>query len=142
MKFRKATTNDIEALVELRKQQLIDEGMLDDKNIDNELKEYFYHNFNNNSYISWIAIEQGNIIATSGLCIYQLPPTYANPSGKKAYITNMYTLKKYRRMGLATILLTKILSEAKNLNFSDVILKASKDGLKLYSKFGFIFYDN
>ena len=138
MEFRKATLEDIETLVELRKQQLIDEGSPVLQNIDTELKDYFNRTLADNSFISWLALEDNVIVATSGLCFYQLPPTYFNSSGNNAYVTNMFTLKAYRRRGIASVLLEKTLFEARSLGFSVVRLHASSDGQGLYSKFGFV----
>lgn len=138
MEFRKATLKDVETLVELRKQQLIDEGFPVLQNIDVELKNYFNRALADNSFISWLALKDSVIVATSGLCFYQLPPNYFNLSGNNAYVTNMFTLKEYRRQGIASALLEKILFEARSLGFSVVRLHASSDGKGLYSKFGFI----
>jgi GNAT superfamily N-acetyltransferase len=142
MVFRKADSNDVMDLVNLRQQQLLEEnlkeGRNDEKNIDYELNEYFSRNITNNTFISWVALDNSEIIATSGLCFYQLPPTYSNPSGKVAYITNMYTRNEYRRKGIATTLFEKIINEAKLLNYKILRLHTSLDGKSIYKKFGFI----
>jgi GNAT superfamily N-acetyltransferase len=137
MEFRRANINDINELIKLRRKQLLDEGGIEEKNIDMELKEYFSKNIVEDTFISWIAIEDNEIIATSGLCFYQLPPNYSNPSGKVAYITNMYTEKKFRRKGIASKLLEKIINEARLLNYKIIRLHASLDGKNLYLKYGF-----
>ena len=138
MDFRKATLADVDSLVNLRKQQLMDEGFSAIQNIDDELKDYFSRTLSDNSFISWVALKDDVIIATSGLCFYQLPPSFFNVSGNNAYVTNMFTLKEYLRQGIASILLEKILLEARLLGFSVVRLHASSDGKGLYSKFGFV----
>lgn len=138
MDFRKATTGDIKCLIELRKLQLIDEGYPEVQNIDNELRHYFLSGLTDHSFIAWLAHENQSIIATSGLCFYHLPPTYSNPTGKVAYVTNMFSLKEHRRKGIASILLEKILCEAHSMEYSLVRLHASSDGKKLYTKFGFL----
>jgi predicted acetyltransferase len=142
MIYRKVNSNDVNDLVNLRKQQLLEEnlreGRKDEKNIDYELKEYFSKNIENNTFISWVAIDNNEIIATSGLCFYQLPPTFSNPSGKVAYIANMYTMNEYRRKGIATTLLGKIINEAKLLDYKVLRLHTSLDGKSIYKKYGFI----
>ena len=142
MIFRKADSKDVGDLIKFRKEQLVEEnlkeGRKDEKIIDNELKKYFTKNIKNNTFISWVAIEDNEIIATSGLCFYQLPPTFSNPSGKVAYVTNMYTMKEYRRRGIATTLLEKIINEAKLLDYKILRLHTSLDGKSIYMKYGFI----
>ncbi|MGL4605840.1 MAG: GNAT family N-acetyltransferase [Eubacteriaceae bacterium] len=83
-------------------------------------------------------MENNTIVASSGLCFYQLPPNFSNPSGRNAYVTNMFTLKEYRKRGLASTLLEKILSEARSFGYSVVRLHASSDGEGIYLRFGFI----
>ena len=138
MEFRKATLEDVATLVKLREQQLIDEGFSILQNISAPLKDYFNSGIADNSFVAWLAIEDNTIIATSGLCFYQLPPNYANPSGKNAYVTNMFTLKNYRRQGIASVLLEKTVYEARSLGFSVIRLHASENGKPLYLKFGFV----
>ncbi|MDL2289599.1 GNAT family N-acetyltransferase [Clostridia bacterium OttesenSCG-928-F22] len=138
MEFRQATTHDVPALTALRKQQLIDEGLPVLQNIDNELRDFFLSGLSDKTFISWVALENGSIIATSGLSFYKLPPTYANPSGIVAYINNMFTLKEHRRKGIAAVLFEKVLSEVRSAGCSLVRLHASSDGRALYAKFGFL----
>jgi GNAT superfamily N-acetyltransferase len=138
MDFRKATIDDIPSLIEMRKQQLLDEGFNPVTNIDLELKEYFLRTLSDGSFISWLAIDQSTIVATSGLCFYQLPPSYSNPTGQVAYVTNMFTKREYRRQGISTHLLSLTLDEAKRRNYKVIRLHASADGKPIYTKAGFI----
>jgi len=138
MNFRKADKNDIPYLVQYRKQQLIDEGESFEADIDNELSAYFILSISDDSLISWLAIDVEKIVATSGICFYQLPPTYSNPTGRIAYVTNMYTLPKYHKQGIASHLLKLVVDEAIKLEYKLVRLHASVDGKSIYSKMGFI----
>ena len=140
MNYRKANTNDIQHLVRYRKQQLIDEGLPPNANlnIDKELSDYFMQSISDSSLISWLAEDNGELIATSGICFYQLPPAFSNPTGRVAYVTNMYTLPKYRKQGIASYLLKLIVDEAIALEYKLIRLHASSDGKSIYSKMGFV----
>ena len=140
MDYRKANTNDIQHLVRYRKQQLIDEGLPPNANLNiyKELSDYFMQSISDGSLISWLAEDNGEIIATSGICFYQLPPTFSNPTGRVAYVTNMYTLPKYRKQGIASHLLKLIVDEAISLEYKLIRLHASSDGKSIYSKMGFV----
>lgn len=116
MFYRAATANDIGVLAELRKKQLIDEGIVPDSDIDNELIDFFTKKLNDNSLVEWVGIENNMVVATAAIVFYYFPPTYANKSGIKGYITNMYTAPKYRGQGIATVLLGKLVLEAKKRN--------------------------
>jgi len=138
MEFRKANVHDVDELVVLRKRQLLDEGGIEGQSIDGELREYFSKNIANGSFIAWLAVENNAIIATSGLCFYELPPNFSNPSGKVAYITNMYTKNEFRRKGIASKLLEKTINEARLFNRKLFRLHASSDGRNMYLKYGFV----
>lgn len=138
MDFRKATSEDIPVLIKMRKQQLLDEGLQAVTNINMELNDYFNSSLEDGTFISWIALDNDKIVATSGICFYQLPPTYSNPTGKTAYITNMFTLNEYREQGLATKLFDMIIDEAKKRDYKIIRLHASSDGKSLYIKKGFL----
>lgn len=138
MDFRKATINDVRQLVELRKKQLIDEGSYVEKDIDEELEKYFFFSIENEALVVWIASQNGNIIATCGVCFFQYPPTFSNVTGKVAYITNVYTLETYRKQGIATKLLELIMEEIMIRKYKLVRLHALSQGKSLYEKIGFI----
>ncbi|PES34772.1 GNAT family N-acetyltransferase [Priestia megaterium] len=137
MKFRKATVNEIDQLIYLRKKQLVDEGIEPNQEIDTELKEFFTNKMGDGSLIEWIVEDNDEMIATGAIIFFEFPPTYTNKSGKKAYITNMYTKKNYRGQGIATKLLTKLVAEAKTAGIIKIWLGASKLGRPVYKKFGF-----
>jgi len=141
MENRRATIDDVANLIEMRTQQLLDEGFPPDSNIDPELHEYFKSGLNDGSFISRLAVTNSLIIATSGLCFYQLPPTYSNPSGRVAYVTNMFTRKEYRRQGIASHLLNLIIDEAKSLNYRVIRLHTSANAKSIYNKAGFVDYN-
>lgn len=137
MIYRQAMINDIPILVDLRKQQLLDEGVEPLTEIDEELDNFFYEKLNDNSLVEWLALENNEVIATAAIIFYQFPPVYTNKAGTKGYIANIYTKPEYRKMGIATNLLKKVINEAKTRGVSKLFLIASKDGRKLYQNFGF-----
>ncbi|MGG4380631.1 GNAT family N-acetyltransferase [Priestia megaterium] len=137
MKFRKATVNEIDKLIYLRKKQLVDEGIDPNQEIDPELKEFFTNKMSDGSLIEWVVEDNNEMIATGAIIFFEFPPTYTNKSGKKAYITNMYTKESYRGQGIATKLLTKLVAEAKTAGIIKIWLGASRLGRPVYKKFGF-----
>lgn len=136
-KYRKANIDDVDKLIDLRKKQLVDEGIEPNVEIDTELYIFFKNKLIDSSLIQWLVEDNEEIIACGAIIFYEFPPTYSNKSGKKAYITNMYTKENYRGQGIATKLLTKLVDEAKNIGISKIWLGASKLGRPVYKKFGF-----
>ncbi|WP_083402272.1 GNAT family N-acetyltransferase [Bacillus sp. MUM 116] len=137
MKYRKANLDDLYKLIDLRKKQLVDEGIEPNIDIDTELNDFFINKLSDGSLIQWLVEDNEEIIAGGAVIFYEFPPTYTNKSGKKAYITNMYTKENYRGQGIATNLLTKLVDETKNAGITKIWLGASKLGRPVYKKFGF-----
>lgn len=127
----------MDQLIHLRKKQLVDEGYEPNQDIDRELHDFFHNKMSDGSLIEWIVEDHGEIIATGAIIFYEFPPSYTNKSGKKAYITNMYTKENYRGQGIATKLLTKLVEEARIAGVSKIWLGASILGKPVYQKFGF-----
>lgn len=137
MEYRKANLEDVNQLTDLREKQLIDEGCHGENNITDELKKFFSSGITNKSLSVWIAYEDETIIGTCGVCLFQYPPTYRNPTGQVAYLTNVYTRDEYRRQGVATKLLEYTMEEIKSKGYKIVRLHASRQGQKLYKNLGF-----
>jgi ribosomal protein S18 acetylase RimI-like enzyme len=135
--YRKANMEDIDILVVLRKKQLVDEGIAPTIEIDTELYAFFQNKLSDGTLIQWLVEDQEEIIACGAVIFYEFPPTYTNKTGKKAYVTNMYTEENYRGQGIATNLLTKLVEEVKHAGVKKIWLGASKLGRPVYKKFGF-----
>ncbi len=137
MIYRLATIHEINTLADLRKQQLADEGISEDKDIDAELHNFFMKKMKDGTLVEWVAEENNVIIATAAIVFYEFPPSYTNESGIKGYITNMYTAPAYRGRGIAASLLDKLRTEAKERKVQLLWLNASKMGRPVYQKIGF-----
>ena len=138
MEYRRAKMEDIPRLVELRRLQLIDEGQFPLEDIDQELNQYFEAMLpDDTSLVVRLAEENGKIVATAGICFYQLPPSYLNPTGRIAHVINMYTLPDYRRRGIASHLLGLLIAEAGIQGYDSIRLRATKSSLAIYAKAGF-----
>ncbi|WP_113883858.1 MULTISPECIES: GNAT family N-acetyltransferase [Cytobacillus] len=137
MNYRRANLNDIEKMVELRKIQLIDEGLEPNIDIDKELLVFFRDKLSEGRLIQWLVEDDEEIIACGAVIFYDFPPSYTNKTGKKAYIANMYTNENYRGQGIAKNLLSKLVEEVKLYGISRIWLGASDMGRPLYKKFGF-----
>ena len=138
MKFRKAKTQDIEVLIQLRKKQLQDEGQIPDTDIDEDLQCFFAEKMDKDELAEWVAEDDdGEIIATAALLFMDYPPAFNNPQGRKAYVTNVYTADSFRGQGIAGKLLGILEDEARKRGIRRIILNASAMGKKVYAKNGY-----
>jgi GNAT superfamily N-acetyltransferase len=141
--YRKATVKDAQKLARYRVDFLNEVYKTNDdvvsKALYNELVIYFNQSFEENSLISWIAEHEQKIISTSGLVVWKIPLSFASlgKHGRRGYILNMFTLKAYRKKGIASVLMNKLVDEAKQLNLEYLHLHTTDDGIRIYKKLGF-----
>ena len=69
-------------------------------------------------------------------------PTCDDPSGKKAYIMNMYTAPEYRRRGIATHTLDLLVRDARSRGVTFIALESTRMGRPMYERYGFIKMEN
>ncbi len=139
--LRKAKLNDIDKLIEFRVEFLKEvQNSPPDKEIEifrKSLKDFLLDKMKSNEFIAWLAESDNVIIATSGLSFLQKPPHFINMTGKFAYIMNMYTKPEWRRKGIGSVLLEKLIEEIKKKEIESVVLHATPHGRPLYEKYGF-----
>ena len=88
-------------------------------------------------FIAYLAETGNNIIATAFLVISEKPANPAFITGKIGTVLNVFTYPEYRKKGIATELLKRLIEEAKAQNVSYIELSATESGKPLYEKLGF-----
>ncbi len=124
-------------LCALRRLQLADEGQTPSPEPERGMEEFFSRMMDQDRLVQYVAEEGGQTAATGAVCFYDLPPSFQNPSGTVAYITNMYTCPPFRRKGLALQLLELLVQEIRGRGVPRVLLAASSQGAPVYRRFGF-----
>lgn len=138
MDIRKAKLSDIDMLVDNRLEFVCSIRTIANKEeFRIRTREYLQKHLEDDSLLSYIAVDDGKIIASCILCIYETLPIPSCLSGKTGLLLNVNTLKEYRRQGLAYCLLTKLIGEAKLLGVGKILLDYTDDGYPLYKKIGF-----
>ena len=140
MNIRKATIEDIDTLIKLRIDLLLTlcGSLTTDEEIAIRLQlaTYFVKHINYD-FIAILVEIDNNIASTAFLAISEIP---ANPkfiTGKKGTLLNVFTYPEYRRMGLATKVISLIIEDAKQIGVSTIDFDATQEGKPLYEKFGF-----
>lgn len=140
--YKRATLEDINTLVETRIEVLRAANKLcadtDMGEVERQSYLYYQKALSDGSHIAYLAFDESGCIGTGGVSFFQVMPTYHNPSGKKAYIMNMYTNPKYRRKGIAYKTLDMLIKEIKSKGISSISLEATDMGRPLYEKYGFV----
>jgi GNAT superfamily N-acetyltransferase len=141
--YRRATIADVPILIDYRIRFLNElyRHPEDDETeiLRKSLLEYFRKAVPSDDFIAWLAEYDGKAIATGGMVVQQIPARYGGvESGKLGYLLNFYTIPEARRKGICTRLLSELIREAKSLGLKYLYLHASKDGINIYRKAGFV----
>ena len=103
--YKRATMEDIDELVRTRIIVLRAANKLSDDEdmsvVEEKSYAYYRRALETGEHIAYLVYDNGKFIGAGGVSFYQVMPTYHNPTGKKAYIMNMYTAPEYRRQGIA-----------------------------------------
>lgn len=142
MTIERLTPDKVESYIELRINQLLEEGASGGTDLRPALRDYYRRHMADGSFIGFIAVEDERIIATGGLSIVEKPPWFGCPSGKFGILSSMYTLKEYRRRGIARKILTRIADTARAAGCGQLQITASEMGTLLYADFGFVRNEN
>ena len=102
-----------------------------------ELNQYFYEALADNRFFAFLAEQDGTILSFGGMVLKKIPGDFNQSSYLEGDILNMYTVPFARRKGISSLILQQLLNEALRRGVSKVSLHTSKDGEKLYRKYGF-----
>ena len=136
--YRKLTENDLETFINMRINQLREEGATDEMDLSPALMDYYQRHLANGTFVSWLAMDGDKIIGTSGMSFVEKPPYFGCPTGRIGLLSSMYTNPDYRRQGIAKDLLRSVVEEARAYGCGTVQITASDMGVLLYSDFGFV----
>ena len=142
MELKRLDINYIDEIIDLRLKQLKDEGAVESFDLKPNLFKFYSEQLISDNFAIFGIIDNNKIIATGSLSFVYKPPYYNCPSGKIGLLSSMYVDDNYRRQGLATKMLDKIVEYAKENDCSLIHITSSKMGELLYTKYGFIKKNN
>lgn len=146
--FKKLTEEYLDRIIEMRISQLTEEytsegkTVPEDVDLEKALRDFYVKNLAAGTYMSWLAFDGDRIVGTSGMSFAEKPPYFTCPSGKLGILSSMYTDPDYRRMGIATGLLDRVVNEAREYGCGTIYITASDMGVKLYTAYGFVHNGN
>ena len=140
--IRKATLEDIDLLMEWR-MEVIHEvfsipPLQNTDEFEQENRAYYQRALAQEEHIACFAYMEDNIVGCGGICLYQEMPSPDNPTGKCAYLMNIYTKPQFRKRGVGEAIIKWLVAQAIMRGIPKIYLETSKAGKQLYTKLGFI----
>ena len=139
--IRTADNSDIETLVKFRFLYQSDaEGGLTEKqkkSLSEQLPGYFERHMGND-FTAYLAESDGEAVATIFMVRLEKPASVHFLNGKTCYLMNVYTEENFRRQGIASMLLERLISDARTEGITCIDLSATPMGKPVYLKKGFI----
>ena len=142
IRYKRLTEKELNTFIHMRINQLREEGAKEEIYLVPALNEYYTRHMADGTFVSWLALDEGNIIGTSGMSFVEKPPYFGCPSGKIGLLSSMYTDLEYRRRGIAKELLSRVIDDAREYGCGTIQITASDMGVKLYTDFGFVHNGN
>lgn len=136
--YKRLTECELDTFIGLRIQQLREEGATEEIDLKPALLDYYNRHMADGTFVSWLAMDGNEIVGTSGMSFVEKPPYFGCPNGKIGLLSSMYTVKEYRRQGIAKELLARVVEEARQYGCGAVQITASDMGVLLYADFGFV----
>ena len=140
--YKKADISDLELLVSSRVMVLKAANKLPDdadmSEIERQSREYYKKALADGSHTAYLVFDGEKLIGAGGISYYTVMPTCCDPTGKKAYVMNMYTDPEYRRQGIAYKTLELLVADSKARGVEHITLEATDMGRPLYEKYGFV----
>ena len=146
IQYKIATSEDISALIQIRLEMLREVNDLPpDYVFSEEFCSYSRDYFLNGQHTTVLAIDEkngenekdGKIVGCATLCYMEFMPTFSHPTGKRAYLMNVYTAPDYRGQGIARRMVEMLIEEGKRRGVTEISLDATAVGRPLYRKLGF-----
>lgn len=140
MIFEKADINDSETLVRLRIAYLIEDyGSIPENQLSEiagNLPDYFSRHLNRDLF-AFVCRNNDTIVSCCFLYVSEKPANPAFITGKTGTVLNVYTRPEYRKKGLASKLISLMLSDSREMGLDFVELKSTESGYNLYRSLGF-----
>lgn len=108
----------------------------DDKLLDAN-RQYYLHHIEDGTHIAYVASQEGRECGCGCICLTEELPSPDNPSGRCAYLMNIYVREEYCNHGIAHKIVARLIKEAKDRECNKIYLETTDDGRPVYATLGF-----
>lgn len=129
---------DLEMLIAWRREVLqCVFGVPPDDTLMEANRRFFIHHIADGSHLAVTASLDGAEAGCGAVCYYDEMPSPDNPSGRCAYIMNIYVREAFRHEGIATAIIKYLIEAARNSRCGKIYLETTDMGRDVYAAIGF-----
>ena len=100
-------------------------------------RRYYLRHIPDDSHIAFVASYRGVECGCGAICLSDELPSPDNPSGRCAYLMNIYVREAFRNHGIAHKIVSRLVEEAKKRDCGKIYLETTADGKPVYASLGF-----
>ncbi|RAX19620.1 MULTISPECIES: GNAT family N-acetyltransferase [unclassified Actinomyces] len=100
-------------------------------------RAYYERELPTGGHIACLAWLDGEPVGCGGVCLHTEMPSPDNPSGRCAYLMNVYTRPAFQGRGVGAAVVDWLVRQARARGAGKVYLEASDAGRRLYESTGF-----
>lgn len=100
-------------------------------------RQYYRRHIADDTHLALVAENDGEEFGCGAVCFYDEMPSPDNPTGRCAYIMNIYVREPYRNNGIAHHIIRRLIDESRQRGCGKIYLETTPDGKSLYLSSGF-----
>ena len=100
-------------------------------------RRYYRKHIAEGTHYAIVAKWDGEDAGCGSVCFTDELPSPDNPSGKCAYLMNIYVRDPFRKHGIAHRIVKRLIDEAKSRECGKIYLETTADGRPVYESLGF-----
>lgn len=133
-----SSITDIDTLLQWRREVIQAVfGMTPDASLIEANRAYYEKHVTDGTHLAVVYSADGKDKGCGAICFTDELPSPDNPSGRCAYIMNIYVREAYRNHGVAHAIVRYLLEEAIRRGCGKIYLETTAAGRSLYSSIGF-----
>ena len=100
-------------------------------------RRYYTRHIPDKTHIAFVASCDDMDCGCGAICLTDELPSPDNPSGRCAYMMNIYVREAFRNHGIAHKIVSRLIEVAKNHECGKIYLETTADGKPVYTSLGF-----
>lgn len=99
--------------------------------------DYYLRHISDGTHVAFVAMDGDAEIGCGAVCFTEELPSPDNPTGRCAYLMNIYVRSPYRGKGIASHIVEKLVEIARDRDCDKIYLETTDKGRPVYTALGF-----